>query len=245
MAGHSKWANIQHRKGKVDAQRGKIFTKLVKELTVAARMGGGDIDGNPRLRAAVNAAKAQSMPNDNIKRAIDKGLGKGEGVDLEELIYEGYGPGGVAILVAATTDHKGRTTPEIRHLFSKHGGNMGEAGSVAWQFSKKGFITMPKQDKSEDDLTEILIEIGAEDYEDLEESWGIYTAFDDLHVISDRLEKMGLSIESAKMVMVPQNEMQITGETLQKVMKLIDLFQDHDDVQDVWSNADFDESELA
>jgi YebC/PmpR family DNA-binding regulatory protein len=244
MSGHSKWANIQHRKGKVDAQRGQIFTKLVKELTVAARMGGGDPDGNPRLRAAVLAAKAQSMPNENIKRAIDKGCGKIEGAEIEEILYEGYGPGGVAVMVAVTTDHRGRTTPEIRHIFAKSGGNMGEAGSVAWQFDRKGLIALPKG-KSEDEMMEIVLELGADDLEDMGDSWGVYTSFDDLHALSDQLAKMGLAPESARMVMVPQNEMTISGDTLQRVMKLIEMLQDNDDVQDVWSNADFDESELA
>lgn len=244
MAGHSKWANIQHRKGREDARRGKVFTKLVREITVAARMGGSDPDANPRLRAAIAAARKESMPNDNIKRAIDKATGGADGGQLDEIMYEGYGPSGVAFLVETVTDNRNRTTPEIRHIFSKHGGNMGEAGSVAWQFDKTGYIRIPKGEKTEDEITEIVLEAGADDYEDADEFWGILTQPDELHVVRDALEEQGLEIESAKWEMFPQNPMAIEGDTLQTVFKLMEILDDHDDVQNVWNNADFDESDL-
>lgn len=244
MAGHSKWANIQHRKGREDARRGKIFTKLVREITVAARMGGPDPDANPRLRAAINAARKVSMPNDNIKRAIDKAIGSGDGNQLDEIMYEGYGPGGVAFLVETVTDNRNRTTPEIRHIFSKHGGNMGEAGSVAWQFDKTGYIQIVKDSKTEDELTEIVLEVGAEDYEDSGEFWGVLTAPEELHAVRDALEEQGLGVESAKWEMFPQTPIKVEGETLAQIIKLMEVFEDHDDVQNVWNNADFDEADL-
>jgi YebC/PmpR family DNA-binding regulatory protein len=244
MAGHSKWANIQHRKGKEDAKRGKLFTKLVREITVAARLGGPDPDSNPRLRAAVTEAKKNSMPNDNIKRAIDKATGGGDDSNFEETVYEGYGPGGVAVLVEALTDNKNRTTPEVRHAFSKCDGSMGAAGSVAWQFTKRGYIILSKEGLDEEALTELLLEAGADDYEDSGEHWGIYTEIEDLHTVRDELEKLGREPESAKLVMTPNTEVQIEGDTLKKVMKLMDMLDDNDDVQNVWNNADFNIDEL-
>lgn len=244
MAGHSKWANIQHRKGRVDAKRGKIFTKLVREITVSAKEGGADPDANPRLRAAISAAKSQSMPADNIKRAIDKGTGNVDGAQLEELVYEGYGTSGVAFIVAAMTDNKNRTTPEIRHIFSKHGGNLAESGAVAWQFEKKGYITIDKGDRDEDQLTEILIEAGGDDFEDLGDKWGIVTEPDTMHVVSSALESKGIEVESAQHTMIPNLEITVTGDALRNTMKLMELLEDNDDVQHVWNNADFDESEL-
>ena len=245
MAGHSKWANIQHRKGKEDAKRGKLFTKLVREITVAARMGGPDPDANPRLRAAVVEAKKNSMPNDNIKRAIDKGAGGGDGGDLDEITYEGYGPGGVAFLVETMTDNRNRTTPDIRHFFAKCGGNMGEAGSVAWQFTRQGYIEIPKEGRDEDALTELLLEVGADDYEEGDEFWGIITAAEELHQVREALEGAGVEPNSAKLVMTPNTEITVSGDTLQKVMKLMEMLDDYDDVQNVYNNADFDEAELA
>lgn len=244
MAGHSKWANIQHRKGREDAKRGKLFTKLARVITVAAKMGGADPDANPRLRAALIEARKNSMPNDNIKRAIDKAVGGNAGA-MDELTYEGYGPGGVALLVECLTDNKNRTTPEIRHLFSKHGGNMGEGGSVAWQFERTGYIEMAKGDKTEDEIAEMVIEAGAEDYEEGDTFWGVTTAADELHQVSKALEDAGADINSAKLIMNPTNEITVGGETLTKLMKLVELFDDHDDVQNVYTNADFDESELS
>lgn len=245
MAGHSKWANIQHRKGREDAKRGKLFTKLVKEITVAARMGGPDPDSNPRLRSAIAEARKNSMPNDNIKRAVDKATGGADGQGLEEIMYEGYGPGGVAVLVSTVTDNRNRTTPEIRHIFSKCGGNMGEEGSVAWQFTRKGYIRIPKDVQDEETLTETLIEVGADDYEDADEFWGITTEDTDLHKVVDGLEGQGIEPESAKLEMFPNTEIEITGDTLKGVLKLMELLDDHDDVQTVWNNADFNEAELA
>lgn len=245
MAGHSKWANIQHRKGREDAKRGKLFTKLVREITVTARMGGPDLDSNPRLRAAVAEARKNSMPNDNIKRAIDKATGGGDGSQLEECTYEGYASGGVAVLVEAVTDNKNRTTPEIRHAFSKCGGNMGEEGSVAWQFTKKGYIIIAKTVADEDSLTEALLEAGADDYEDAGENWGILTEPEELHQVREALEGQDLEVTSAKWVMIPNTELTIGGDTLKKVMRLMEMLEDNDDVQNVWNNADFDEAELS
>lgn len=245
MAGHSKWANIQHRKGKQDAKRGKVFTKLAREITVAAKMGGADPDANPRLRAAMVAARKESMPNDNIKRALDKGTGAGDAGNIEEIIYEGYGPSGVAFIVEAVTDNKNRTTPEMRHLFSKAGGNMGEANSVAWQFEKKGYIQIPRASRDEEALTMLVLEVDAEDYEAAnDEFWAILTAADQLHAIREKLEDMGLEIESAKLEMIPTNEITVSGDDLTSVLTLMEKFDDHDDVQNVWNNADFDLSEL-
>lgn len=245
MAGHSKWANIQHRKGKQDAKRGKIFTKLAREITVAAKMGGADADANPRLRAAIAAARKESMPNDNIKRALEKGSGTGDAGSLDEITYEGYGPSGVAFIVEAVTDNKNRTTPEMRHLFSKHGGNMGEANSVAWQFEKKGYIQIPRAGRDEEALTELVLEIDAEDYEETsDEFWGILTAADQLHVVRDKLEGMDVEIESAKLEMIPTTEITVTGDDLKSILNLMEKFDDHDDVQNVWNNADFDMSEI-
>lgn len=244
MAGHSKWANIQHRKGKVDAQRGKIFTKIARLIAVAAREGGADPDGNPRLRAALIEARKNSMPNDNIKRAIEKGVGGGEGTTMDEMTYEGYGPGGVAIIVETMTDNKNRTTPEIRHLFAKHGGNLGETNSVAWQFQRKGYIQVAKGGMDEDAIAEKVIEAGADDYEEGDEYWGISTAVEELHAVSRALEEAGCDIESAKLIMSPTNEITVEGDNLKKLMKLVELFDDHDDVQNVYTNADFDEAEL-
>jgi len=244
MAGHSKWANIQHRKGREDAKRGKLFTKLVKEITIAARMGGGDIDANPRLRAAISAAKGQSMPNDNIKRAIDKGTGKAGGEEIIEISYEGYGPAGVAVIVEAMTDNKNRTTPEIRHAFSKSGGNMGETGSVGWQFKRTGYIVVPKEGRSEDDIAELAIEAGAEDYEESGENWGILTSVEEFSDVLNAFDDQGIKVVSSQLAMIPTTEITVAGDTLKKVMRMIDRFEDLDDVQNIWTNADFDESEI-
>jgi YebC/PmpR family DNA-binding regulatory protein len=244
MAGHSKWANIQHRKGKVDAQRGKIFTKIARLIVVAAREGGADPDGNPRLRAALIDARKNSMPNDNIKRAIEKGVGGGDGTTMDEMTYEGYGPGGVAIIVETMTDNKNRTTPEIRHLFAKHGGNLGETNSVAWQFQRKGYIQVSKGGLDEDAIAEKVIEAGADDYEEGDGYWGISTAVEDLHAVAKALEEAGCNVESAKLIMNPTNEITVEGDNLKKLMKLVELFDDHDDVQNFYTNADFDETEL-
>ncbi len=244
MAGHSKWANIQHRKSRQDAKKAKVFTKLAKEITVAAKMGGPDPEANPRLRAAIVAARKISMPGDNIKRAIDKSTSADE-ANLEEILYEGYGPAGTAFLVECLTDNRNRTASEVRSIFSKSGGNMGESGSVGWQFDKKGYLTIPKGDKSEDDMTEICLEVGAEDIEDGDEFWAIISAPEDLHAVREALEAEGLEVESAKWEMLPQNHIQVEGETLEKVIRLMEKLEDNDDVQNVWNNADFDEAEVS
>lgn len=237
MAGHSKWANIQHKKNREDAKRAKVFTKLVREITVSARLGGGDPDANPRLRAAIQAAKAENMPNDNIDRAIDKGTGDLEGGSLEDFTYEGYGPGGAAILIEGLTDNRNRTAAEIRHLLSKGGGNMAESGAVAWQFSRQGLITLPKQGLGEDRLTELLIESGAEDYEDGGDRWVITTSGGELHAVADSLENHEVQVKSSEWVMVPQAEVELDDETARKVVSLLDALDDHDDVQKIWTNV--------
>ena len=244
MAGHSKWANIQHRKNREDAKRAKVFTKLVREITVSARLGGGDPDANPRLRAAIQAAKDENMPNENIDRAIDKGTGDLEGGSLEDFTYEGYGPGGAAILVEGVTDNRNRTAAEIRHVFSRGGGNLAESGAVAWQFGRQGLITLPKQDLGEDRLTELLIESGAEDYEDGGDRWVITTAGTDLHAVRDALEEHEVEVKSSELVMVPQAEVQLDDDAARKVLNLLDALDDHDDVQKVWTNVNPDTLDL-
>lgn len=244
MAGHSKWANIQHRKSRQDAKKAKVFTKLAKEITVAAKMGGPDPEANPRLRAAMVAARKISMPGDNIKRAIDKSTSADAG-NLEEILYEGYGPAGTAFLVECLTDNRNRTASEVRSIFSKSGGNLGESGSVGWQFDKKGYLTIPKGDKTEDDMTEICLEVGAEDIEDGDEFWAIISAPEDLHSVREALEAQGLDVESAKWEMLPQNHIQVEGDTLEKVIRLMERLEDNDDVQNVWNNADFDEDAVS
>ncbi len=244
MSGHSKWANIKHKKGREDAKRGKIFTRLIKEITIAARLGGGDESANPRLRSAIAAGKAANMPADNIKRAIMKGTGELEGVSYEEATYEGYGPGGVAIIVECLTDNRNRTTPEIRHLFGKYGGNLGENGSVSWMFNRKGYIIIGKDKIDEDTLFEIVLENGGEDVQDEGETWGVYTDVENFEGVREALEKAGVEMQEANLAMVPTTTARVEGKKLQSVLKLLDAFEDHDDVQNVWSNMDFDEAEL-
>lgn len=244
MSGHSKWANIKHKKGREDAKRGRVFTRLIKEITVAARMGGGDESGNPRLRSAIAAGKAANMPADNIKRAIMKGTGELEGVTYEEMTYEGYGSGGVAIIVECLTDNKNRTTPEIRHLFSKYNGNLGETGSVAWMFERKGYIVINKEEIDEEKLLDLVLESGGEDLQDEDENWGVYTGVEAFEGVRAALEAAGVAIEEGKLSMIPTNMTHVEGKKLHSVVKLLDAFEDHEDVQNVWSNMDFDESEL-
>ncbi len=244
MAGHSKWANIKHKKAREDAKRGKVFTRLIKEITVAARMGGGDENANPRLRTAIAAGKAANMPADNIKRAIMKGTGELEGVTYEEVTYEGYGPGGVAIIVECVTDNRNRTTPEVRHLFSKYNGNLGENGSVSWMFSRKGYVIVEKDGVEEDGLLEAVLENGGEDLLDEGETWGVYTDIENFEPVRAALEENGYPIREANLSMIPSNTTHVEGKKLESMMKLLDAFEDHDDVQNVWSNMDFDEAEL-
>ena len=241
MSGHSKWATIRRKKGALDAKRGKLFTKLIKELTIAAREGGGDPAGNPRLRLAVDNAKAANMPADNIERAIKKATGELEGTTISELTYEGYGPGGIAILVEVATDNKNRTVAEVRHIFSKQGGNMGESGSVAWMFEKKGIITLPKQGKSEDDILEIVLNAGAEDLRTEDEYFEIQSEVESFEPLRRALIDKKLNIENASLQWIAKNTINISGENAEKMMKLIEGLEDCDDVQNVYSNADFDE----
>lgn len=245
MSGHSKWHTIKHKKGALDAKRGKIFTKLIKEITVAARTGGsGDVEANARLRKAVTDAKAQNMPNDTIDRAIKRGTGELEGVNYEEITYEGYGIGGVAVLVETMTDNRNRTVAEIRHLFSKNGGNLGEAGSVAWMFDKKGLIIVDKEAKSEDELFEIAIEAGADDVQDEGEVFEIYTAPENFDAVLDAVKAAGIEPQAAEISQVPQNYIQLMGGDAKAMLKLYDALDDNDDVQKVHANFDIDESEM-
>jgi YebC/PmpR family DNA-binding regulatory protein len=238
MSGHSKWATIKRKKGATDAKRGQLFTKLIKELTVAARMGGGDPAGNPRLRTAIGIAKANSMPGDNIQRAIKKGTGELEGVTYEELTYEGYGPAGVAILIESMTDNKNRTVAELRNLLSKKGGNLGENGCVGWMFHKKGLITFAKTDVSEEKLMEVALEAGAEDIKDAMDSWEVITTPHDFETIKETLTGKGLKVLSAEISMIPQNTIQLSLEDADKTLKLMEALEEHDDVQKVHSNFD-------
>lgn len=243
MSGHSKWSTIKRKKGALDAKRGKIFTKLIKEITVAAKMGGGDPDSNPRLRLAVDNAKAQNMPQDNIQRAIKKATGELEGVSYSELTYEGYGPSGVAVLVESLTDNKNRAVAEVRHLFSKYGGSLGETGSVAWMFERKGIITLPKKDKSEEEIFEIILEAGADDLTTEEDFFEVATSVEQLEPVRKQLVDVGVEIENASLQWIAKNTTEVTGESVEKVMKLIEALEDSDDVQNVYANADFPDEE--
>ena len=245
MSGHSKWHTIKHKKGALDAKRGKVFTKLIKEITVAARTGGsGDVDANARLRKAVNDAKAQNMPNDTIDRAIKRGTGELEGVNYEEITYEGYGIGGVAVLVETMTDNRNRTVAEIRHLFSKNGGNLGEAGSVAWMFDKKGLIIVDKAAKSEDELFEIAIEAGADDVQDEGDVYEIYCAPESFETVSEAIKAAGIEAQAAEVSQIPQNYIKLTGNEAKQMLKLYEAVEDNDDVQNVYANFDIAESEM-
>jgi len=244
MSGHSKWSTIKHKKAAKDAKRGKLFTKLIKEITVAAKLGGGDINANPRLRTAVLTARQNSMPTDNIDRAIKKGTGELEGVTYEEVTYEGYGPGGAAVLVMAMTDNRNRTVAEIRRLFTKHSGSMGEAGCVAWMFHKKGVITVAKQQVDEDRLMELSLEAGADDVAEEDGTYQVTTAPDAFEAVKDALEKAKIGIASAAVSMVPQNMLSLTGTPAENTLKLLDELEDHDDVQEVASNIDISQEEL-
>ena len=245
MSGHSKWHTIKHKKGALDAKRGKIFTKLIKEITVAARTGGsGDVEMNARLRKAVTDAKAQNMPNDTIDRAIKRGTGELEGVNYEEITYEGYGVGGVAVLVETMTDNRNRTVAELRHLFSKNGGNLGESGSVAWMFDKKGMIIVDKAAKSEDELFEIAIEAGADDMQDEGEVFEIYTAPENFDAVLDAVKGAGIEPQAAEVSLIPQNYIKLEGMDAKQMLKLYEAIDDNDDVQKVYANFDIDESEM-
>ncbi|MBN2255321.1 MAG: YebC/PmpR family DNA-binding transcriptional regulator [Deltaproteobacteria bacterium] len=239
MSGHSKWSTIKHKKGAADAKRGKIFTKLIKEITIAARMGGGDPEGNARLRQAILAAKAENMPKDNIERAIKKGTGElAGGVAYEETTYEGYGPGGVAVLVEVMTDNKNRTVAEIRHIFSKHGGNLGENGCVAWMFEKKGNIVFDKSEVNEDDLLELILEAGGEDVKEEESQFEVITEPDSFETVKAAVEEAGLSYIVAEISMVPQTSVKLDEAKAAKMLRLMEKMEDNDDVQHVYANFD-------
>jgi len=238
MSGHSKWSSIKHKKGAADAKRGKIFTKLIREISVSARAGGGDPDGNARLRTAIAAAKAENMPKDNIERAIKKGTGELEGTHYEETVLEGYGPNGVAIIADVMTDNKNRTIAELRHAFTKHNGNIGTTGCVAWMFSKKGLISLDKDKVDEEKLMEVALEAGAEDINDEESTLEIITEVKDFEAVRDALDKNGLSYVFAKVSMIPQNTVKLQDKEAEQFLKLVEALEDSDDVQDVYSNCD-------
>lgn len=243
MSGHSKWHTIKHKKGALDAKRGKMFTKLIKEITIAARSGGsGDINQNARLRKAVTDAKAANMPNDTIDRAIKRGTGELEGAAYEEITYEGYGPGGVAVMVNATTDNRNRTVSEIRHIFSKQGGNLGESGSVAWMFNKRGQIILDAAGQNEDEMMELALEAGAEDMQSSDGSYEILTAPEDFHAVLDAVKAKGLEPISAEVALIPQNTIKLEGSAAAQMLKLYDALDDQDDVQNVYSNFEIDEA---
>lgn len=244
MAGHSKWHNIQHRKGRQDAKRSKMFTKAAKEIIIAAK-GGGDPSFNPRLRAAIQAAKAVNLPKDKIDTAIKKGTGELASETYEEVGYEGYGPGGIALLIESATDNRNRTVSEVKHILSKNGGSMGESGCVSWMFERKGVITFPKEGFEEDALLEIGLEAGAEDVVDDGESWELRTAPEDLEEVQKAFEAAGMEWESAEVTMVPQNVVEVDLEAGRKILKLLDMLDDNEDVQKVHSNVEFPDELLA
>jgi len=244
MSGHSKWATIKHKKGALDAKRGKIFTRIIKEITIAAKGGGGDPDGNPRLRGAIAAAKAENMPQDNIKRAIQKGTGELEGASYEEITYEGYGPGGVAILVDVLTDNKNRAASEIRHAFSKNGGNLGTPGSVSHMFTKKGVIVVEKSAADEDKITEIVLDAGAEDLSDEGENWEIITSPKDYEAVVEALKAAKIKPEHAEVTMIASTYTKLEGAQAAAMLRLLDVIEDLDDTQNLYSNFDMDEASV-
>ena len=241
MSGHSKWSSIKHKKAATDAKRGKIFTKLIKEITVAARMGGGDQEANPRLRAAVAAAKSENMPKDNIERAIKKGTGELEGVNYEESIYEGYGPGGAAVLVESLTDNKNRTVADVRSIFGKNGGSLGENGCVAWMFDKKGYIVVDSAAVDEDALMEVALEAGAEDIREDDGSFEIITDLADFEAVKQAIEQASIPYIAAEITMLPQTTTNLVGKEAEQMVRLMEMLEDCDDVQKVYTNADIPE----
>ena len=244
MSGHSKWATIKHKKGALDAKRGKIFTRLIKEITIAAKNGGGDPDSNPRLRGAIVAAKAENMPADNIKRAIQRGTGELPGATYEEFSLEGYGPGGVALLIEINTDNRNRTVSEIRHVFQKNSGNMAEAGAVSWMFHKKGDIVIPKSAAKEDDLLGIVLEAGADDLRDDGENWEVLTDPHSFEPVLEAVKKAGIQPASASVAMIPQSYIKLEGAAATQMIRLVEALEEHDDVQNVHSNFDIDQKLL-
>ena len=243
MSGHSKWATIKHKKAALDAKRGKSFTRIIKEIMIAARTG-GDPDMNPRLRTAITAAKAASMPSDNIKKAIMRGTGELEGGQIDEVMFEGYGPGGAAVLVMVATDNRNRTVSEIRHMFSKNGGNLGEQGSVAWMFERKSQIQVPMDKAAEDQLMNLVLDAGADDLRNDGESWEVLSPPEAHEAVLQALAKAGIPTSSAEIAMVPKNLMRIEGKNAASMLRLSEALEEHDDVQNVYSNFDVDETEM-
>jgi len=244
MSGHSKWHTIKHKKGAADAKRGKIFTRVIKELTIAARNGGGDPDMNPRLRTVIAEAKQHNMPSDNIKRAIRRGTGEEEGVQYDEVVYEGYGPGGVAVLIEALTDNKNRTVGELRHTFSKWGGKLGEPNTVARMFHKKGQIFIDKAKATEEALMDAVLDAGADDMKDDGAAWEILSAPDAHPAVVEKVKSMGIEPDSAEIAMLPTDYVKLEGKTAQQMLKLVDALEDHDDTKNVWANFDIEEKEI-
>ena len=238
MSGHSKWSTIKHKKGAADAKRGKIFTKVIKEITVAARIGGGDVDGNPRLRLAVQKAKEVNMPQENLIRAIKKGTGELEGVQYQEISYEGYGPGGVAIFMEVMTDNKNRTIGELRAILDKNGGNMGENGCVAWIFEKKGIITIMISEKDEEELLELVMDAGGDDLQTVDDYYEITTSVESFESVRKAIEISGLKVQSAQLTRIPQNTVNVEEKNCKSLLRLMDMLEDHDDIQKLYSNFD-------
>ena len=244
MSGHSKWHTIKHKKGAADAKRGKVFTRIIKELTIAARAGGGDPDMNPRLRTIIADAKQNNMPADNIKRAIRRGTGEEPGVSYEEAQYEGYGPGGAAVIIDVLTDNKNRTVGELRHTLTKYGGNLAETNAVAWMFTKKGYIVVPKSKADEDALMSAVIDAGGDDLRDDEDNWEVLSSVETFHAVLEAVKRLGIEPEAAEISMLPQNYLKLEGKQAQQMVKLMDALDDHDDVRHVWSNFDIEEKEI-
>jgi len=244
MSGHSKWHTIKHKKGAADAKRGKVFTRIIKELTVAARSGGGDPEKNPRLRTIVADAKANNMPRENIERAIRRGTGEEPGVTYDEVTYEGYGPGGVALMIETLTDNKNRTVGEIRHLLGKHAGNLAAENSVAWMFTRKGQVVVEKGRVDEDKLLSAALDAGADDMNDDESGWEIVCAPESFEAVRDAVKALGVEPASAAIAMVPQNYVKLVGKEAQQMLRLMEAIEDHDDVQHVWANFDVEEKEI-
>ena len=241
MSGHSKWSQIKRKKGSNDAARGKLFTKIIKEITIAARLGGGDLSGNPRLRLAIQSAKDNNMPADNITRAVKKGTGELEGVHYEEINYEGYGPGGVALLIESLTDNRNRTVAELRHLFTRNGGNLAETGAVSWNFERKGIINILKDGYSEDDLMNVILEAGADDMNDEGDYYEVKTSVEGFENVRKAIETSGYNIDNASLQYVPKTTTKVEGKEAEQTLKLISVIEDNDDVQNVYTNADIDQ----
>jgi len=244
MSGHSKWHTIKHKKGALDAKRGKVFTRIIKELTVAARAGGGDPDTNPRLRTIVADAKSVNMPAENIKRAIQRGTGELPGVTYDEVTYEGYGPGGAAVIIEVLTDNRNRTVGELRHMLTKHNGNLGESNSVAWMFSKKGYVVVDKSAADEEKLLNAVLDAGGDDLRDDDDNWEVLSSPETFPQVLEAVKKLGIEPDAAEISMLPQNYLKLEGKQAQQMIRLMEALDEHDDVRHVWSNFDIEEKEI-